>query len=91
MLRRVLRTGALLVAKVPQSGLRAKAEAILLVAKATKSKMRSAVDGEQPSKPRPALRSLIICTPSHCSSPNEEVRWGKICSGYAPHTGGINK
>jgi len=50
------------VAKVPQSGLRAKAEAILLVAKATKSKMRSAVDGEQPSKPRPALRSLIIGT-----------------------------
>ncbi len=89
MLRRVLRTEALLVAKVPQSGLRAKAEAILLVAKATKSKMRSAVDGEQPSKPRPALRSLIICTPSHCSSPMGEVRWGKICSGYAPHTGGI--
>jgi len=34
----------------PKSGLRAKAEAILLVAKATKSKMRSAVDGEQPSR-----------------------------------------
>ena len=50
MLRRVLRTGALLVAKVPQSGLRAKAEAILLVAKATKSKMRSTVEIKQPSR-----------------------------------------
>ncbi len=37
----------------PKSGLRAKAEAILLVAKATKSKMRSAVDGEQPSRNPP--------------------------------------
>jgi len=36
--------------KRSESGLRAKAEAILLVAKATKSKMRSAVDGEQPSR-----------------------------------------
>ncbi len=43
------------MSKGPKSGLRAKAEAILLVEKATKSKMRSAVDGEQPSKPRPAL------------------------------------
>jgi len=39
--------------KRSESGLRAKAEAILLVAKATKSKMRSAVDGEQPSRNPP--------------------------------------
>ena len=58
MLRRVLRTGALLVAKVPQSGLRAKAEAILLVVKATKSKMRRAVDGEQPSRNSPTCTSF---------------------------------
>ena len=50
MLRRVFKTEALLPPKVPQSGLRAKAEAILLVAQATKSKMRSAVEGEQPSR-----------------------------------------
>ena len=40
MLRRILRTGALLVAKVPKSGLRAKAEADLHVTQPT-SKMRS--------------------------------------------------
>ncbi|MBO6181702.1 hypothetical protein J6O86_08465 [bacterium] len=43
--------------KRAESGLRAKAEAILLVAQATKSKMRSAVDGEQPSRTPPTCTS----------------------------------